>query len=79
MVLEMCRTSGCANTALSEAIVMALGGKLVPKTAAHRPAVDRRDHRLTEPPNLRPMVDAAAVLTLPILDVFGMRFALRVQ
>ncbi len=56
-----------------------VGGELIPESAAHGPAVDRRDHRLAQAPHMLPMADAGAVLTLPLLDIFGVRLALRIQ
>ena len=41
-----------------------VGGELVPEAAAHRPAVDRRDDRLAEPPHVRPRAGARAVLAV---------------
>ena len=56
-----------------------VGGKLVPESAAHGPAIHRRYDRLAEPPHMLPLRDMFAVVPLPIFDELGVRLALRIR
>src|SRR5260221_14171700 len=55
-----------------------VGGELVQKTPAHRPAVYRRNDRLPQPPHMRPVLHPPSVGALPELDIIGKRFAARI-
>jgi len=55
-----------------------VGGELVPEARPHRPAVDRRDDGLAQPPHMRPIDDPLAVPAMTIFDEFRDRLSGRV-